>query len=212
MFNGDELPALTQDRLDLLAKMLPLYPKQARPLDLYESNFSSKWLLRVDTSFDTWWVAALFNWEEEARSFSIRFDSDGLKPDRRYRIYDFWNQRPLGIARGSITIPGVASHDCKVIAIRENRPHPWLLSTDYHLTQGGVELGQLSWDEESLTLSGVFIGRRAGNAVLTFTVPETYAIRAIDCPGAAHQVTEEGVRLELTGLGGEDRSFKLMFA
>ncbi|RAP74978.1 hypothetical protein [Paenibacillus montanisoli] len=35
-------------------------------------------------------------------------------PDRLYRIDDFWDQRMLGTAKGGISVPCNAPHDCKV--------------------------------------------------------------------------------------------------
>jgi len=49
----------------------------------------------------------------------------------------------------------LSPHSCQILALHEKRAHPQLLSTTRHVTQGGVEIHQLNWDESALTLSGV---------------------------------------------------------
>ena len=39
----------------------------------------------------------------------------------------------------------------RVFAIREARPHPWVLSTTRHISQGGVDLLDERWDAGSQT-------------------------------------------------------------
>lgn len=211
IFIGDDLSLLGPDRLQLYARMLPIYPVQARSLDLFDTAFSEQWLLEVVTAFDTWWVAAVFNWEHAVKDIVLRLPADGPDPQAHYLLFDFWEQRTMGLARGGVAIPNVPEQDCKVVCIRAHRSHPWLLSTDYHLTQGAVEIADLRWDEAERTLCGRFVGRRHGQAVLTFSVTESCRLGEAECAHAVAETAPGIVRLKLNRLDGGDRPFKLIF-
>ena len=45
-----------------------------------------------------------------------------------------------------------------LLAIHERRGVPQLISTDRHVTQGGVELESVEWNVATTTLSGVSLG------------------------------------------------------
>ena len=45
-----------------------------------------------------------------------------------------------------------------LLAIREKRSGPQVISTDRHISQGGVELEDVTWDDASQTLHGISAG------------------------------------------------------
>jgi len=47
-----------------------------------------------------------------------------------------------------------------VLAIREKKPHPWIVGTSFHVSSGG-ELRNVAWDRERRVLKGV-LQRPAG--------------------------------------------------
>jgi len=124
------------------------------------------WLQEIDRPFDHWTVLARIQWgvkreKEWVFDFKgmpqqeVRFADLGLPDDREYLVFEFWSQRFLGKAKGSFTAPAMDENNgMQAFAIREARPHPWILSTTRHISQGGVSLLDERWDGKSRVLSG----------------------------------------------------------
>ena len=79
----------------------------------------------------------------------------GLKPDREYHLFDFWNHRWLGKLAGNARLeqelrPGEA----RMISVRECLDRPQVLSTDRHVMQGFLDLQDVEWDSEKRVLTG----------------------------------------------------------
>ena len=115
-----------------------------------------QWLLEIDRPFDHWTVLARFNRRRtDVPEQKVIFADLGLPDDREHLVFEFWTQTFLGKFTGSFTAPARAgSTGLQVFAIREARPHPWVLSTTRHISQGGVSLLDERWDGASNILSG----------------------------------------------------------
>jgi hypothetical protein len=81
-------------------------------------------------------------------------------------------------------------HGLQIFAIREARPHPWVISTTRHISQGGVSLLDVTWKRRR----GIF--RRGGGVlsgksnvvggdpyVLTLHVPGEYRVQSAEIEG-----------------------------
>jgi hypothetical protein len=121
------------------------------------------WLLEIDRPFDHWSVLARFNWRKQDLKWKrpgtpeveVKFADLGLADDRDYLVFEFWTQAFLGKSKGSFKAPAQdESNALQVFAIREARPHPWVLSTTRHISQGGVSLLDERWDKDAYILSG----------------------------------------------------------
>ena len=121
------------------------------------------WLQEIDRPFDHWSVLARFNWRQEKLTWnrpgnpeqSVKFADLGLADDLEYLVFEFWSQTFIGKSKGSFVAPAQDSNNAlQVFAIREARPHPWVLSTTRHISQGGVSLLDEIWDMGTNTLSG----------------------------------------------------------
>ena len=71
----------------------------------------------------------------------------------------------------------------QVFAIREARPHPWVLSTTRHISQGGVDLLDERWDAGARTLSGKSTVVVGDPYVLTVHLPEGFKLKNADITG-----------------------------
>jgi len=120
--------------------------------------------------------------EHQITRFNIPWRLLGLNPDRKYWIYEFWSgqflgEAPLTTRRKGYVHPGDAGKllwssttdvlqvaffgpAAKVLAIREKKPHPWIVGTSFHMSSGG-ELRNVAWDRERRVLKGV-LQRPAG--------------------------------------------------
>ncbi|MCC7354974.1 MAG: hypothetical protein IT330_14615, partial [Anaerolineae bacterium] len=161
-------------RLALLKTLLPVYGEAARPLDLLDREVAQVYDLAVCTHWDRWHVVTLFNWGNVAASHTVLLAALGLGGP--HHVYELWERRYLGVA-GEAFEAMVPPRSCRVFCVRAARPYPWLLSTDLHVTQGGVEASAVAWDAERMAVSGRAF-RHDGEGNLWLSVPAGFQARA----------------------------------
>jgi hypothetical protein len=185
-----------------------LYDYTPRPPGRYDmphgGDEATWWLLEIDREFDHWSVLARFQWGEPverhqrkmrgAPEQEIAFADLGLPADREYVVFEFWSQKFLGTFKGSFTAPAQDRNTgLHVFAIREARPHPWIISTTRHISQGGVSLLDERWDGDRKTLSGkssVVIG---DPYVMTVHLPGGFRIESAEAGGEQVECTNQTV-------------------
>lgn len=172
---GDCIAELTEERLDILKRILPAYPGSARPLRLFMEAAPTIWDLHVSKAFGDWHAVGLFNWEDEPQSLGFAFAELGLDVTCSYALYDFWEQSYLGpfSHRFSAVLP---ANTCKVVSVRELKPYPQLLSMLNHVTQGGMELLEESWLPDECTLKLRTRGIANSRLQCVISQPQGYAI------------------------------------
>ncbi|MGE5532304.1 MAG: alpha-galactosidase, partial [Bacteroidota bacterium] len=179
-FLSDRLPEVPAERLALIPKCLPSYKRCATPVDLFErDDYPRLWDLPVETTWGAWHVLGLFNLDERAGSVTVNLAEVGLQAGKEYLVWDFFGEKLLGEVRGldevalQMKVPMPAT-DARVLKVAEKQSQPFVLSTDMHLTQGGVELPEVKWDQMSLTLSGVATRAKGMSGKVFVYVPEGY--------------------------------------
>ena len=70
------------------------------------SNRSELELKRDDGT----WILASINWSQRTRATEIE-----LPGNEKFRVYDFWSKKDLGIKRGRVKIPKHALHQTIVL-------------------------------------------------------------------------------------------------
>jgi hypothetical protein len=137
------------------------------------------WHLPVRRGFASWDVVGLFNWSDQPASSSFDMAITGIAPGNSFLAYDFWNAEFLGEVHGTMTLM-LEPLSCRVIALHRATGRPQLLSTSRHVTQGGVELLSLTWDEASGVLAGS-VRAVAGNPYdLIVHIPDEYVLARLD--------------------------------
>ncbi len=146
-------PGLSPERLDLLKRTMPSHGLPARPVDLFEDDLPSVWLLTDDRHPVRRDVIGLFNWEQHEKQFNDSLDKLGLNGKTDYVAFDYWKNALVPVIKGKLqtTVPG---QSCCVLAVRPVANHPQLISTSRHITQGIVDVLDEKWDAVSKTLSG----------------------------------------------------------
>ena len=181
MFAGDKLAALTPERMRLLQQALPVC--NVRPLDLYPVfDMLPVWDLKIRRSFEDWDVVALFNWAEQEAAIGFDFAELGLDPSAGYALYEFWTNAFQGVHKGRFEMP-VPGHGVRLLAVHRAQATPQFLSSDRHLTQGGVELTQLAWNASSKTLAGTVKVVKQSPLTLRFRVPAGYTFKGSKTDG-----------------------------
>ena len=166
VISGDRLPELDPARLEILRRVLPAYGEAARPLDLFDTAYPETFAVKVRG----WWVLGCFNWDEGAHiTRDIDLARAGLPAGKTWLLHEFWSQKLLAGGRVQLEPSSVA-----LIAVRESLPHPQVLGTDRHYTQGAVELDGVRWDAARRTLSGVALGGRGTTWRMTVRVPQGF--------------------------------------
>ncbi len=109
------------------------------------------WLNEFDRPFEHWNVLHHLNWSATgADQAVVKFADLGLDPATTYLVYEFWSQKFLGSFQGSVELPAIKPQGLDSFAIREQLDHPQLISTNRHLSQGGVDLSNVEWQENQL--------------------------------------------------------------
>ena len=173
---GENLADWDAERLHLLTLVLPSYGQAAKPIDLFLDTPAEVYDLNVKTSWDSWHVVMLQNWNASGKSYDIRFAKLGLDSSKGYLVYRFWDQTFLGEYHDQVTL-WAGGRDGETYLIREVPSHPWVLSTDMHLTQGGVELPEVKWEEEEKQLHGIAARHPGAEGNLVVYVPNGYKVK-----------------------------------
>ena len=144
---SDKMDEVSEDRLDLIDKVLPPYQKGAIALDALIEPEPRLFILPIETPLGKWAVAAIINLTEKPVGVSFNLNDAGLDEHVPHHIWDFWNQEYEGITEQQVDITGLKPHTCKLLAIRPESEIPTILSTTMHFTQGAVELSNFEWNE-----------------------------------------------------------------
>ncbi len=153
--DGDWLPGLPPDRLDLLKRIMPHHGLLPRPVDYFENDPPNIWLLTQPASGNSPRrdVIGLFNWSTSAvLNVSVTLAHLGLDTNTAYVGFDFWSNSIIPNISGSLQI-AVQPGSCDIIAVRPLSAVPELVSTSRHVTQGIVDVLAENWNGIN-TLSG----------------------------------------------------------
>ena len=179
---GDSLELMDPERLRMLKMLLPRTKGIPRPVDLFENGIAHIVRKEIKTSYETYTLAAVFNTIPEpgrgtVYQNDISFEKLGLDPDKKYRVYEFWNNEYAGTYRTSfpcIVEPG----GCKLYRISEAKDHPWLIGTDMHIEQGNAEIESLVYDAEKMTLKCVAVRPAGERGRLFFLMPRNMMLKS----------------------------------
>jgi predicted GH43/DUF377 family glycosyl hydrolase len=116
-----------------------------------------------------------------SRPIRVNFAELGLPAGEGYFVYEFWSQKVLGHLRDGITL-ALPPHTSKLLSIRPVPHNPWVVATDLHVSQGGVELREVKWDTSTSTLSGV--AQRPGEkGNLVIYLPHEFEVKEAQLDG-----------------------------
>jgi len=182
-FISDKLGQLPAERMRLLQQALPVC--DVRPLDLMLiPDLKPVWDLKIRRPFASWDVVSMFNWADEPHDYRLPFADLGLEAGKDYLLYEFWSGKFLGVRRGSIETR-IEPRSNLLLAVHELEDHPQFLSTDRHVSQGGVELADAAWNGDRGEL--VTRLKLVANDPLTIFVhvPAAFAFRNAAATGGA---------------------------
>lgn len=182
------MASLPEERVRLLKMTMPTLP--VLPVDLFSRGTDITWDKFKHTTPDTYIhnyqeiidlkvnarsgiydVVGLTNWRSETVSKEISFsDKLGLKARIAYVVFDFWNQKLLGVFRDKIDID-IEPHDTRVLQVHALLDRPQLIGTSRHIS-GAFSIVDLAWDKSQNRLTGTSETVPGGTYSLFIYVPE----------------------------------------
>ena len=150
-----------------------------RPFDAGYTPLCYLYSLEINRPFDSWLVLGRTGGDFR----EIRFPDLGLQPDREYLVFEFWTKTLNGIFKGGFD-PGPISpkYKCQLFCIRERENHPQLIATSRHISCGGYELRDVSWDGKVLAGTSDLV---AGDPYIIYVYePAGYEFHGAESPGA----------------------------
>jgi hypothetical protein len=158
MITGDRLVDLDPAKLAILEKITPSYGEAAVPVDLFETDIPTTFVLQVERPFAAWSVVAFFNPDlgvAVERRFALR--RLGLDPNKIYLAFDFWKQRFIGEVTDELGV-NVGPGSVTLLALHAATGTPQLLSTSRHVTQGAIEIEDAQWNGTTRSFRGISTG------------------------------------------------------
>lgn len=231
---GDRLVDLGPEAVDTIRRILPVYGRGGRPVDLLRREFPEVWSLPVDEFDEPFHVLGLLNWglnkdltalppqwlPDTEREIEADLAEAGLDPRETYLAFESWEQEFLGKVSGRIALR-VPARTPRVIILRRLLGRPQFLGTNRHILGGVKVVRSLAWDPSSSTLTGVQEGSCGTPYApfehrITFYAPDTYEVEgfSIAAPGGygiqGESISREGsiitVRFTVTELPGASPS------
>lgn len=121
--------------------------------DIYIHNYPEILDLKVNARSGVYDVVGLTNWRSETTSKEISFsDKLGLNAGIPYVVFDFWNQKLLGVYRDRMEID-IKPHDTRVLLVHPLQDRPQLIGTSRHIT-GAYSILDMEWNSSKNSLSG----------------------------------------------------------
>lgn len=164
------MPDLPEERVRLLKATMPTLP--IMPVDLFSRGTDATWDkfkhvqadfyvhnypdildLKINGTPGTYDVVALTNWRSapETRRVNLK-EKLGLSPERSYVVFDFWNQKDLGVVNLALETR-LEAHDTRVLFIHPLSDVPQLVGMSRHIS-GAYSIKSVAWDAARRTLRG----------------------------------------------------------
>ena len=186
---SDKMREISEERLGILEKIMPPFKKGAKAIDSLVESEPRIFALPIETPIGQWAVVAAINLGEQPIDVSISFSDLNLQEETLHHVFDFWAEQYEGLYERTYDIRGLKPHTSRLFCIRPESSTPTVLSTSIHYTQGGIELANQVWDENSNELS-VTIKRSVMTPRAVF-----FALSGAWTPDAAY-IDDEQVKLE----------------
>ncbi|GGW46011.1 hypothetical protein GCM10007383_32900 [Arenibacter certesii] len=158
---GTSFGSMTEEMQYDLSRIFPVLPNgQAfKPVDMFIGKDHPE-IYTYDVNED-WKQVLLVNNDTENSTVltpplsgnQVTTGSFGLDENSEYYAFDFWNQKFLGIYKGSDTFKvELKPKEANVFSIHKVTGHPKIIGTNRHIMGGMMELSNISWSEKDKVL------------------------------------------------------------
>jgi hypothetical protein len=150
------------------------------------------WLQEITHEGEHWMIAARLNFgKEPLPEQKVRFKDLGLDGEEPFLVHEFWQRKWMGVEKEAFTAEALPPLEARVYAIRARQPHPQIVSTSRHYSQGAVEVSGLKWDNATKTLSAQSNTIETDPYVLTISVPKGWKVQKAEVAKKPVRVSEE---------------------
>lgn len=192
---GTNFGIMTEEMIYDLTRLYPVLPngKSFRPADMllgkthpevyvYDVNKKWKQVILVNNSPENKRQAGKRKTITAPVSGNMaNTGSLGMDRGNNYYVFDFWNQKPLGIIAGTEFLSAdLMSGEALVYSIREVENHPQVLGTNRHIMCGMMELGNTNWDRRNKKLEFTADLISSETMKITIAIPEDANYKVVD--------------------------------
>ena len=133
-------------------------------------------LLELNRPFESWQVLGRTGGDFP----EIPFVDLGLDPDKEYLVFEYWSDSFMGFFKKAFKSGAIDErYRSQAFIIRERRSRPQLVSSNRHISSGGVDLIDVQWNEPALVGSSTVVGNDP--YTLTFTEPAGMNLVSFEC-------------------------------
>lgn len=146
--------------------MTPPARERTEVLDLGTSHEFPRLIGHVEREWGRMAVALLWNPGSTERSISLDFSQAGLLDNRRYAVWSFWDNRFLGVAKGSWTTPSLApsaSQHLRFTDLDHTPDRPVLIGSNLHIYCGAAEIERITSLQSGMEIELNDAGARDGD-------------------------------------------------
>ena len=80
----------------------------------------------------------------------------GLDATKQYYVYDFWNDKFIGLINGKDKLEQhVRPGEARMMSVHAKEDHPQFISTNRHVMQGHLDMKAIKWTNNNKTLEAV---------------------------------------------------------
>nr|WP_299381131.1 hypothetical protein [Allomuricauda sp.] len=202
---GTSFESMTKEMVQDLSRLFPVLPngKSFRPVDMLLGKKHPE--VYAYTVNEKWKQVILINNDREkelkrpnvTKTISAPLAGDqadtgslGMDVSKKYHVFDFWNQKPMGIIKGDeVFAVNLAPGEAQVYAIREVKNHPQILGTDRHIMCGMMELEDVKWIPEAKKLQFAAQLIQGETMKITIAVPNEQSFKLDKVEGKNAKIT-----------------------
>ena len=145
--------------------LTPPATERSEVLDLGTSEEWPRVVGHVKREWGESTVALLWNPGTTERAITLDFVQAGMDPQRRYAVWSFWDNRYLGVAKGSWTTPTLAPSASQHLCFTDldRTPNkPVLVGSNLHIFCGAAETKRVTSSRGSMQIELADAGAREG--------------------------------------------------
>lgn len=165
---GTSFYLLSKEQMHDMSRTFPYHtrPQSARPIDAFDPGvkFPRVYDFEVDSNWHqlTFYNYNLDSTKSENNIISVGLGANlnaggiGLNPKNKYYVYDFWNDKLVGVYSGSERLEQkLRLGEARMMSLHAVEDHPQFISTNRHIMQGMIDLKDCKWNGRRKRLSGV---------------------------------------------------------
>jgi hypothetical protein len=200
---GDEFEVLSDDRVNILKRSLPIL--DIHPMDMSAAKFDDDNLLinlNVAKEYENYLITGAYNLTTKDSSRTLSLTEDLHLEEGTYLVYDFFRDAFLGRVTDSIELDFVP-YEARILSVRKCTDKPQLISTSRHITQGAAEIKDMQTEGNTISITADLVAH--DTYTVTFYVPDGYKL---DTYEGFESHTESDNLVRLTFIPEETKEYK----